>query len=68
LLENELEEKINQSIENLPEDCRNVFKKSRFENKRYEQIAAESGISVNTVKYHIKNALAQLKKDLSDYL
>jgi RNA polymerase sigma-70 factor (ECF subfamily) len=31
LLENELEEKINQSIENLPENCRNVFRKSRFE-------------------------------------
>lgn len=68
LLENELENKIIQAIENLPEDCRKVFKMSRFEEKRYDQIADELGISVNTVKYHIKNALSRLNGDLSQYL
>jgi RNA polymerase sigma-70 factor (ECF subfamily) len=68
LLENELDEKIRQSIENLPEDCRTIFRKSRYEDKSYEEIARESGISVNTVKYHIKQALARLKNDLADYL
>jgi RNA polymerase sigma-70 factor (ECF subfamily) len=68
LLENELDEKISRAIENLPADCRRIFKMSRFENKRHEQIAEEAGISVNTVKYHIKNALSRLKDDLEDYL
>jgi RNA polymerase sigma-70 factor (ECF subfamily) len=68
LLEDELDEKIMQAIGNLPADCRRIFKMSRFENKHYEQIAEETGISVNTVKYHIKNALARLKDDLNDYL
>ena len=68
LLENELEEKIMQAIECLPDDCRRVFKMSRFENKSYEQIAEESNISVNTVKYHIKKALLLLKDALKDYL
>lgn len=68
LLVNELEEKIYQAIENLPNESKAVFKMSRFENKGYDQIAHEMNISVNTVKYHIKRALAQLNQELSKYL
>ena len=58
LLEQELEDEL----------TRSVFKKSRFEQKKYEEIALELGISINTVKYHIKNALALLQKRLDNYL
>jgi len=68
LLENELENKIYESIENLPQDCKKVFKMSRFEEKSYDQIANELSLSVNTVKYHMKNALSRLSRDLSKYL
>lgn len=68
LLEDELEQEIKNAIERLPDECRTVFKKSRFEEKRYEEIASELGISINTVKYHIKNALTRLSADLSKYL
>ena len=68
LLENELEQEIRNAINRLPEECKVVFKKSRFEEKRYEQIAEELGISVNTVKYHIKNAISRLSADLSKYV
>ncbi len=68
LLERELEEQITASISKLPKECRVVFQKSRFEEKRYEEIACELGISVNTVKYHIKRALSLLKLDLGKYL
>ena len=68
VLENELEQSIRQAIEQLPDECRKVFVKSRFEDKKYETIAAEMNISVNTVKYHIKNALSQLRKDFDSYL
>lgn len=68
LLEHELEEELVCCIESLPEECRRVFKKSRFEQKKYEEIAEELNISVNTVKYHIKNALAYINSHLSDYL
>ena len=68
LMESELEDKIAQAIENLPEECKRVFKLSRFENKRYEEIAQDLGISVNTVKYHMKNALSRLHKELAGYL
>lgn len=68
LLEQELEDELIRSIEELPVECRTIFKKSRFEQKKYEEIASELGISINTVKYHIKNALAFLQKRLDNYL
>lgn len=68
LLERELEEEIYKAIEKLPDECRRIFDKSRFEGKSYEQISQDLGISINTVKYHIKNALASLQKNLSKYL
>ena len=68
LLERELEEEIYKAIDKLPNECRRVFDKSRFEGKSYEEISQELGISVNTVKYHIKNALASLQMNLSKYL
>lgn len=68
LLEKELEQEIEKSIQNLPKECRTVFQMSRFEDMKYQEIADKLNISVNTVKYHIKNALAILNKDLSRYL
>lgn len=57
LLEQELEDELKRSIDELPLECRRVFYKSRFEQKKYEEIADELGISVNTVKYHIKKCI-----------
>lgn len=68
LLERELENEIRIAIRKLPAECRRVFEKSRFEEKKYEEIATELNISINTVKYHIKNALALLQKELNKYL
>lgn len=68
LLEKELENELLSRIEELPSECRTVFKKSRFEGKKYEEISTELGISINTVKYHIKNALAFLQEKLKDYM
>jgi RNA polymerase sigma-70 factor (ECF subfamily) len=68
LLEKELEEEIRKAVDQLPAETRTVFKKSRYEEKTYQEIAAELQISVNTVKYHIKQALTQLYKALHSYL
>ncbi|MFA6859306.1 MAG: sigma factor-like helix-turn-helix DNA-binding protein, partial [Bacteroidales bacterium] len=42
--------------------------KSRVDGKKYSEIASDLGISVNTVKYHIKNALAALTIALEKFL
>lgn len=68
LLEKELEHKIKEAIDGLPADCKRVFKMSRFEEMSYEQISKELEISINTVKYHIKNALSTLRDQLGPYL
>ena len=68
ILETELENTITTAINNLPEECRKAFIMSRYHDMKYEEIAAQMGISVNTVKYHIKNALSRLRVDLKDYL
>jgi len=68
LLAKELDGKIRQAIESLPEECKKVFILSRFEEKSYEQIAEELDITKNTVKYHIKKALAHLNDYLGKYL
>lgn len=68
LLEKELEKEINSAIKGLPKECRRIFIKNRFENKTYNEIAEELNISTNTVKYHIRNALSILHKQLSKYL
>ena len=62
------EETIAQVLSCLGSDeCRKVFVKSRFESLSYKEIADELGISVNTVKYHMKNALARIAKEYSSY-
>lgn len=68
LLDKELEGEIMKAISRLPDECRRVFQLSRFEDKKYDEIASELGVSVNTVKYHIKRALALLHEDLGKYL
>ena len=40
----------------------------RFEGLKYQEIADKLNISINTVKYHMKSALAKLKDDLGKYL
>ncbi|MBR1705399.1 MAG: RNA polymerase sigma-70 factor [Bacteroidales bacterium] len=68
LLYSELEGEIGKAVGRLPEETRRVFRMHRFEGKKYQEIATELGISVNTVKYHIKRALSSLRTDLGRYL
>lgn len=68
LLEKELEEKIRTAVKKLPEECRTVFEMSRYQQSSYDEIAQKLGLSVNTVRYHMKNALSRLRDNLKDYL
>lgn len=64
----ELEDKIEDIIREMPEECRKVFLLSRYGDKSYAEIADELNISINTVKYHIKKALSLLREELKDYI
>jgi len=68
LLTIELQEKIEESIKTLPDQCRNIFLLSRNEELSYEKIASRLSISINTVKTQMKIALSRLRESLQDYL
>lgn len=68
LLDKELAEKLEEAIAALPLEYRTVFELSRFAGKKHAEIALELGISVNTVKYHIKHALQMLNERLGRYI
>ncbi|WP_373331209.1 RNA polymerase sigma-70 factor [Salmonirosea aquatica] len=54
-------------IESMPPQCRKVFLMNRFEGKKYQEIADETGTSIKTIEVHIGKALAILRKGLKDY-
>ena len=64
----ELNKKINTSIDELPEQCGIVFRLSRFENLKYNEIVIQLNISVKTVENHMGKALKLLREKLKDYL
>ena len=68
LIEQELEDKLNEVINSLPDRCRQIFLLSRFENKKNKEIALELEISVKAVEKQITKALATVRIDLKDYL
>jgi RNA polymerase sigma-70 factor, ECF subfamily len=64
----ELETRIQAAMEKLPEQCRLVFKLSRFEELKYAEIAAQLNISVKTVENHMGKALKIMREQLRDFL
>jgi RNA polymerase sigma-70 factor (ECF subfamily) len=64
----ELEGKIKKTLQHLPERCREIFELSRFEGKKYTEIADHLNISVKTVETQMSKALNILKVELKDYL
>ncbi|MFW5755240.1 MAG: RNA polymerase sigma-70 factor [Tangfeifania sp.] len=65
--EAELNDRINASINQLPEKCREIFLLCRFEGLKYSEIAENLGISVKTVEMQMGIALKKLRDSLSDY-
>lgn len=65
---NELTERINKAIKELPETYRDTFVLSRFGDFTNSQIAIKQGISIKTVEYRISQSLRILRIKLKDYL
>ncbi|MFB9296406.1 RNA polymerase sigma-70 factor [Persicitalea jodogahamensis] len=61
---NQLYLKVNEAIAQLPAQCQRVFLLSRFEDKKYQEIADELHISPKTVEAHISKALRHLRQAL----
>ena len=63
---NSLQKKIDEIIETLPNQCKRVYLMSRYDEKKYDEIANELNISRNAVKKHIVKALEIFRINLRD--
>ena len=52
------------AIEELPEQCQQVFKLSRFNHLSHNEISAQLSISPKTIETHITKALKYLRKSI----
>jgi RNA polymerase sigma-70 factor, ECF subfamily len=64
----EMEERVYAAIAGLPDKTREIFEMSRFENKKYQEIASIQNISIKTVESRMSEALKILRVKLSDYI
>lgn len=64
----ELEMRLKQAIEELPDQCRAIFQLSRFGELKYREIAEQLDLSVKTVEAQIAKALKHLRLKLADFL
>ena len=64
----ELETRIYGLIEQLPTECKRIFKLSRFEELKYKEIAEQLQISIKTVETQMSRALKFLRNHMSDYI
>lgn len=64
----EIERIIQETLDELPPQCKRVFILSRFEEKKNREIAEELNISVKVVEKHISKGLKVFKAALKDYL
>lgn len=56
------------ALDRLPDRCREIFIRIREEKQTYAQVAADLGISVNTVDVQLQKAINRLKDMLSPYI
>ncbi|SFD75496.1 RNA polymerase sigma-70 factor, ECF subfamily [Chitinophaga sp. CF118] len=68
LISKETNRQILAQIDELPPQCKLIFSKSRFEEKKYTEIAAELGLSVKTVEVQMGKALKILREKLAEIM
>jgi RNA polymerase sigma-70 factor, ECF subfamily len=64
----EVAETIHKTTESLPEQCRKIFKMSRVEGLRYNEIAETLNLSPKTVENQMGKALKTMREALVEYL
>lgn len=64
----ELELKLQEALNQLPEHCRTIFQMSRFEELKYREIAEQLGLSIKTVENQMGKALKILRLKLADFI
>lgn len=66
--DSKLEKKIYEAIDSLPPQCQKIFKLSRFEGLKYQEIADHLGLSIKTIEVQMGKALKVLREKLRAYI
>ncbi|ETZ22956.1 RNA polymerase sigma-70 factor [Pedobacter sp. V48] len=64
----ELQFKLQEALNELPEHCRTIFQMSRFEELKYREIAEQLDLSIKTVENQMGKALKILRLKLADFV
>lgn len=64
----ELQRRLDEAMNLLPEQCRTIFQMSRFEEMKYREIADKLGLSVKTIENQMGKALKIMRTQLADYI
>ncbi|MBC8619486.1 RNA polymerase sigma-70 factor [Parabacteroides faecis] len=67
LFSEEVQHIIDKTLADLPEQTRNIFIMSRYQDKNHREIAEEVGLSTKSIEYHITKTLKLLRDALKDY-
>lgn len=63
---NELQAKVARVLERLPERCSEIFRMSRLEGLKYNEIAEKLSVSLKTVEANMGKALKEFRKALAE--
>jgi RNA polymerase sigma-70 factor (ECF subfamily) len=68
LIEQELKQKIENTIQSLPERCREVFILSRINGLKNREIAEKININIKNVERHLNRAMQAFRQNFSEEL
>ncbi|WP_298484719.1 sigma-70 family RNA polymerase sigma factor [uncultured Maribacter sp.] len=66
LIQKEKKQFLEKAIASLPDASKKVFSLCVLEGEKYQKVAKTLGISINTVKYHLKKAYKILRVEVKD--
>lgn len=64
----EISDKITQTLDRLPDQCRKIFSMSRYDGLRYNEIAEILKLSPKTIENQMGKALKTMRVALSEYI
>lgn len=68
IIELELERKLEEALEKMPDGCRKVFIMSRFDGLKNHEIAEQLNVSVKAIEKQITKAIKIIKVELKEYI
>jgi len=63
----ELNQQLQLASQSLPAQCREIFERVFLDGKKYQEVADELGVSINTIKTQLKRALARMRNVMEKY-